>query len=343
MRQIKTKSSKPGVIFLLALIFLAGLFFAGYHLISVQYEPVDISDQSIKDIVIPEQSTARQIAKILLDNDLIHSERVFLDYCRRTDYDSSLKAGHYQFSRSQSLKEIAEAIAKGRVVTIAFTIPEGYTVEQIGEFLVTKGLCTKEDWHEAVNLEYDFNFLKYGDNNIREPLEGFLFPDTYRITETTDAQAIIKIMLKNFASVWQDNFAKEAEKADKSLNEIITIAAMIEKEAMVAQERTTIAGVIENRLKIDMPLQIDATVIYALGKHKEKVYNIDLLVDSPYNTYKYGGLPAGPIASPGQAAIAAALNPQKHDYFYYVAKGDGSHHFSKTHQEHLQAKAKYID
>lgn len=342
MRQIKMRLYSRAWLLLLALFILAGLTLAGYNLIGMQYEPVDVTDKTIKDIVIPEQSSARQIAQILLENDLIHSERAFLTYCKRTGYDSSLKAGHYQFSRSQSLKEIVEAIAQGRIVTITFTIPEGYTVEQIGNLLISKGICTEDDWEEAIKKEYDYPFLQYG-NNIRNPLEGFLFPDTYRISENTNAQTIIKIMLNNFDSIWQENFAKEAEKTDKNIYEIITIAAMIEKEAMVAEERPTIAGVIENRLKIGMPLQIDATVLYALGKHKDTVYTRDLLVDSPYNTYKYSGLPPGPIASPGQAAIKAALNPEKHDYFYYVAKGDGSHYFSKTHDEHLRAKAKYIN
>ncbi|NLB89316.1 MAG: endolytic transglycosylase MltG [Syntrophomonadaceae bacterium] len=334
MRQVKMKPAFRRTLFLLALVLLVGLTVTGYNLINGQYEPVDVNDKTIKDIVIPEKSSARQIAKILLENDLIHSERAFLTYCKRYGYDSSLKAGHYQFSRSQSLKEIVEAIAQGRIVTITFTIPEGYTVDQIGNLLISKGICTEDDWEEAINKKYDYPFLRYSDD-VRNPLEGFLFPDTYRISENTNAQTIIKLMLNNFESIWQANYAKQAEEANRDVYEVITIAAMIEKEAMVGKERPTIAGVIENRLRIGMPLQIDATVLYALGKHKEKVYNIDSLVDSPYNTYKYNGLPPGPIASPGQAAINAALNPEKHDYYYYVAKGDGSHYFSKTHDEHI--------
>lgn len=342
MRELKMKPAIRRGLFLLALVLLVGLTITGYNFINAQYEPVDVNDKTMKDIIIPEKSSARQIAQILLKNDLIHSERAFLTYCKRNGYDSSLKAGHYQFSRSQSLQEIVDAIAHGRVVTITFTIPEGYTVEQIGNLLISKGICTEEEWQEAVNMKYDYPFLRYT-ADVRNPLEGFLFPDTYRISETTDAQTIIKAMLNNFESIWQANYAEQAKAANKDVYEVITIAAMIEKEAMVGKERPTISGVIDNRLKIGMPLQIDATVLYALGKHKETVYNSDLLVDSPYNTYKYNGLPPGPIASPGQAAIEAALNPEKHDYFYYVAKGDGSHYFSKTHDEHLRAKAKYLD
>ena len=149
-------------------------------------------------------------------------------------------------------------------------------------------------------------------------------------------------MIRNFTVVWKNNFAIEAEKSGMSIFDTIIIASMIEKEAMVGDERTIISGVINNRLKINMSLQIDATVLYALGQHKEVVLYRDLDINSPYNTYLNPGLPAGPIASPGQAAIAAALNPQKHDYLYYVATGDGRHYFANTYEEHLQAKAKYI-
>ncbi len=341
MRQIKVISSRTKLIFILAGIFLIGFTLTAYNLSQGQYQPVDRKDKTIIDINIPAQSSAKQIAKILADHDLIHSERAFLRYCRKTAYDNSLKAGHYRFSRSQPLQEIVYDIAMGKIVTVNFTIPEGYTVKQIGELLVAENLCTKKEWHSAINKKYDFPFLNYADPSIEYPLEGFLFPDTYKISENTDAQTIVKMMLNNFAQVWQDNFA--AQVGDENIYDLITIASMIEKEAVVAKDRPTIAGVIQNRLRINMPLQIDATVLYALGKHKEKVYNIDLTVDSPYNTYVYAGLPVGPIASPGQDAIAAALNPEKHTYFYYVAKGDGSHYFSRTHDEHLRAKAKYID
>lgn len=343
MREIKIKSNRAGIIVIIAIIFFMILMGLNYNLNKKQYEPVDKSDKTLIDIDIPPASTARQIAKILVENDLIHSEKVFLSYCRRTSYDSSLKAGHYRFSRSQPLSEIVEDIAMGRVVTIAFTIPEGYTVKQIGELLVAKGFCTNEEWQKAINVEYNFSFLNYGNTKVREPLEGFLFPDTYRIEEKTSPQVIVEIMLKNFAQVWEHDFAKEANKKNKDIYEIITIASMIEKEAVVAKDRPTISGVIQNRLKINMPLQIDATVLYALGIHKEKVYTIDLTVNSPYNTYLYGGLPVGPIASPGKESIKAALNPEKHNYLYYLAKGDGSHYFSKSFDEHLRAKAKYID
>ncbi len=340
MRQIKVRSGRAKFIFILTFLFILGFMWTGHSLIKGQYQPVDSSDKSIIDINIPAQSSAKQIARLLADHDLIHNEKVFLRYCSKTGYDNSLKAGHYQFSRSQSLQEIVQDIAMGRIVTVDFTIPEGYTIKEIGELLIDRGLCSKAEWQAAVDLQYDYDFLQYN-SNLKYPLEGFLFPDTYRVSENTDAETIIKLMLNNFQKVWQESFATQV--ANEKIYEIITIASMIEKEASTASERPTISGVIANRLRIKMPLQIDATVIYALGEHKEVVYNVDLNVESPYNTYKYGGLPIGPIASPGQESIEAAINPEKHKYFYYVAKGDGSHHFSKTHDEHIRAKAKYID
>ncbi len=340
MRQIKVRSGRAKFIFILTFLFILGFIWTGHSLIKGQYQAVDSSDKSIIDINIPPQSSAKQIAKILAEHDLIHNEKVFLRYCSKTGYDNSLKAGHYQFNRSQSLQEIVQDIAMGKIVTVNFTVPEGYTIKQIGELLRDKGLCTETEWQAAIDLPYDYNFLQY-DNNVRYPLEGFLFPDTYRVSENTDAETIVKLMLNNFQKVWQEIFAGQV--ADENIYEIITIASMIEKEASRASERPTISGVIANRLRIKMPLQIDATVIYALGEHKEVVYNVDLDVESPYNTYKYRGLPIGPIASPGQESIKAAINPEKHNYFYYVSKGDGSHYFSKTHDEHIRAKAKYID
>ncbi|NLJ72421.1 MAG: endolytic transglycosylase MltG [Syntrophomonadaceae bacterium] len=342
MRGLNIKYNRMGILVIIAIVFVV-LMGIGSNLIDKQYEAVDKTDKTLIDVNIPEQSTARQIAKILLDHDLIHSEKAFLNYCKRTKNDAILKAGHYQFSRSQSVQEIVTDIAAGKIVTIAFTIPEGYTVKQIGELLVAKELFSEAEWQEAVSTEYSYDFLKYGYNDIKEPLEGFLFPDTYRIPDNITASALIELMLKNFQSVWEKDFAKMALDKDYNIFELVTIAAMIEKEAAVAKDRPTISGVIYNRLRINMPLQIDATVLYALGTHKDVVLNRDLTVNSPYNTYKYGGLPAGPIASPGKDSIKAALNPEKHNYLYYLAKGDGSHYFARTFDEHLRAKAKYID
>lgn len=313
---------------------------AGLYISHQQYLPVDPDDQKKLEVRIPDNSSARQVAASLKQHDLIKSERAFLRYCKKNDLDSQLKAGTYELQRSQSVAEIAAIIASGRTAYGKITIPEGYTVKQIGELLVTKEICSSQEFQEALASDYPYEFLPAQDTKP-ERLEGYLFPDTYAVDEDMAAKQLLNLMLKRFAGVWNEEFADQAAQKGMSVNEVITIASLIEREAQVPSERTRISGVIQNRLKAGMPLQIDATVLYAMGRHQEQVFYQDLKVDSPYNTYKYPGLPPGPIASPGKAAIKAALNPEQHSYLYYVSKGDGSHHFSKTYAEHLQAKKKY--
>ena len=151
----------------------------------------------------------------------------------------------------------------------------------------------------------------------------------------------MKTMLKRFETVWDEQFAALAKSQNRDVLEVITTASLIEEEAQVATERARVAGVIENRLSRNMLLQIDATVLYALGINKPQVTYADLKVESPYNTYLHLGLPPGPIACPGKAAIQAALHPEQHHYLYYVARGDGSHEFTATFQEHLAAQKRY--
>jgi len=343
MSEIKLRLEKPKVVaIILAVLFiiLAGVFFTG-QMIARQYQPVDPADKTMVDIVIPEKTGARQVADLLYNERLIHKQSVFLAYCQKNGYDSSLKAGHYRFSRSQSLKEIVDDLVQGRIVNISFTIPEGYTLEQIGRLLIKKQLCSQEEWNMSIRQDYDFAFLKALPLENENRLEGFLYPETYFVPEDYNCQQVIVLMLNNFEQVWQKKFAEQAQAKNWSVYHTITLASLIEKEAQVPEERAMIAGVILNRLNAGMLLQIDASVLYALQRHKELVTYADLEVNSPYNTYKYAGLPPGPIACPGEAAINAALNPQEHSYYYYVSKGDGSHFFSRTYSEHLQAQKKY--
>lgn len=324
---------------LLALIALLLLIFSWQFISQKSYLPVDSQDKSQIQVRIPENSNASDVARILKDNDLIRHERTFVKYCVRENLDSRLKAGVYNLSRSQSLQEIGIQIAEGKGMSNAFTIPEGFTLQQIGELLIEKELVSAQDWQEALLDEYDYDFLPARGSKVR--LEGFLFPDTYSAAEKTSAHEIIDHMLANFNRHWDKECIELARQRQMSVGEVVIVASLIEKEAQFPSERARIAGVIYNRLKIGMPLQIDATVLYSLGQHKEWVSNKDLQVNSPYNTYRNTGLPPGAIACPGLASIKAALNPETHGYYYYVAKGDGSHYFSKTFAEHEKARQKY--
>lgn len=324
-----------------AVLFLLGMGLFIRSFLNEQYAPVNPSDKKSIDVVIPNASSARQVAVLLKEKNLIHSEAAFLGYCKKMGYDSRLKAGHYRLSRSQSLASIAEHIASGRVVNISFTIPEGYTVMQIKKLLIQKKICTEAEWNDAMKADYNYAFLDEVPSQKIERLEGFLFPETYSISEDCSIKQVINMMLGSFDQIWKQELASQARAQKRSVYETVILASLIEKEARVAEERPIISGVIMNRLKAGMPLQIDASVLYALQQHKENVSYADLKVDSPFNTYKYPGLPAGPIACPGKASLEAALNPAKHSYYYYVYKGDGTHSFSRTYSEHLAAVRKY--
>ncbi|HHW61852.1 MAG TPA: endolytic transglycosylase MltG [Syntrophomonadaceae bacterium] len=311
----------------------------GVYISSQQYKAVDPEDQREIHVQLPDQSSARQIAAILKEHDLIRSEKAFLRYCRKNNLDSHLKAGSYVLKRSQSLPEMAAIIARGSN-SGKITVPEGYTLDQIGQLFIQNKICTPKEFEQALLVDYPYDFIP-GEASNPKRLEGYLFPDTYAVSPQTSPEQLIATMLERFSTIWNQNFAEQAAEKDMSVHEVLIIASLIEREAKVPSERARISGVIQNRLAAGMPLQIDATVLYARGKHKEQVLLEDLKVDSPYNTYKYPGLPPGPIASPGRAAIEAALNPEQHDYMYYVARGDGSHFFSKTYAEHEQARKKY--
>lgn len=340
MREPQLQQAKMKVkIVLLGIIFLVLLLLGGQFISRQQYQPVDANDKTTIEISIPEGSSAGQVAGLLKAKDLIRSEKAFLKYCHREKLDVKLKAGSFSLSRSMSVKEISSELVGGQNLKNSITIPEGYTVKEIGQLLQEKRNISPEDWQKALQDDYDYTFLPPKDSTNR--LEGYLYPDTYVFAQQADAHVIIAQMLDNFESHWNKEFAQLIKGRDLDQHDVVIIASLIEREAQRADERERIAGVIYNRLAINMPLQIDATVLYSLGTHKNKVDYADLKVNSPYNTYLYPGLPAGPISCPGSASIAAALQPEKNDYYYYVSRGDGSHQFSKTFAEHQAAIKKY--
>lgn len=249
-----------------------------------------------------------------------------------------LKPGLYTLAPDMTPQQILRQLRLGpghapddRVILV---IPEGFTLRQIAARLerehIADGaaflrLASRPDVRGA--WPYDFP---------RPPgaLEGYLCPDSYSFFPGTPPEKVLEALLLNFSRRFSRPYHTQIGASGESLHEIVTKASLIEREARVPQDRQRIAGVIENRLKRGMKLEIDATVLYALGRHKRRVFYKDLLVKSPYNTYRHAGLPPGPIASPGVSAFTAALNPERHDYLYYVARPDGSHYFTRTAKEH---------
>lgn len=291
---------------------------------------------------IPEGANSKKIANLLEENGLIRNKMAFIYYTRYTGLDAQLKPGVYQLNKSLSTPEIIDVLVMGTGDVNIFTVPEGYTISQIASLLESKGLVNQEQFYNLVsNGEFNFPYLDALPEGTNK-LEGYLFPDTYHVGSNITGEQIISMMLNRFEQVMEDlDFIQIIEEKGISLHDAITIASMVEGEAKIDEERPLIAGVIFNRLRVGMPLQIDATVQYVLEGHRSVIYYKDLEVDSPYNTYRVNGLPPGPICSPGKMSLKAVLEPADTDYFYYVAKPDGTHAFARTLAEHNANSSKY--
>ncbi len=334
LRQEKTRLIAGGMI-------LLGLCAVTY--IFGMLSPAALGGGQTVVITVPQSASSSVIGRILHEQGLVHSAWFFNFYTRLKGVDGKLKAGRYTFHTAQSLPEIVNELVKGPAGDRVFTVPEGFTLKQIAELLEREGLVTRQDFlAAAAGDRFDYPFLQGlppGPNR----LEGYLFPDTYRVGSDASAHEIIDLMLSRFAQKLKEmDYYRKAKAAGLTLHQAVIIASMVEREARVDRERPLIAGVIFNRLKLNMPLQVDATVQYALGSHRAKLYYKDLEVDSPYNTYLIRGLPPGPIACPGEASLLAAVQPVKTSYLYYVARPDGTHAFASTLDEHNANKRKYI-
>lgn len=252
----------------------------------------------------------------------------------------TLKEGIYEINSDVTFDEFLKELQddSNNVNMIKITVPEGYSIEEIAQLMEDKELCGRDEFIEAVKNHYLPDFIEVNEKR-RYNLEGFLYPDTYLIEKGTSANNIIDKMLERFNKVI-DEIEKETGITinDGDIDKLITIASMIEKEASADVDRPLISSVIYNRLERGMKLQLDATVLYALGEHVDVVFNRHLEVDSPYNTYKYSGLPLGPIASPGIECIKAALLPAKTDYLYYILQKDGTHYFTDSYDDFLAKK-----
>jgi UPF0755 protein len=280
---------------------------------------------------------------------LIKNAKVFSLYLRYEGQSGLLKTGKYYLRQGMTMEQIARVLVEGdaKYNTVQFTVPEGLTLEQIAELLDKQKIVSKDEFlKEADSGQFEYEFVKEIPQNpaMKHRLEGYLFPDTYEVFKEADAHQIIDIMLKQTDAVFTPEWRERMKERGLTFHQTLTLASLVEREAKTAKERPMIAGVIDNRLKANPPmkLQIDATIQFALGKQKENLLYSDLEIDSPYNTYKHEGLPPGPIASPGRDSIKAVLYPDKHDFFFYVTKNDGTgeHYFATTYEEHQQNIAK---
>lgn len=323
----------------LLLIIVAVLVFKGC-VSEADYTAVDPAATDAVILEIPSGSTAKSIGALLESEGLIRSADAFVKKVKDMDAAAALQAGQYQFSKAMSVEDVVKVVSGGEVYrnTFKVVVPEGFEVVQIAERLSADGHIDKDLFYKELQTgDFDYKFLSPEDRETN--LEGFLFPATYTFDVGTSEHDIIDAMLKKFDEVFKDEYYTQAESLGLSVREVITMASIVEREARVHDERPIVAGVFYNRIKTKMALQSCATVQYILGERKEVLSNADIAIDNPYNTYKYPGLPPAPIASPGERSIKAALYPADTEYFYFVTTnlGDGSHYFSKTYDEHLQA------
>ncbi len=324
-------------------LFLA-VFFIAVVAVSVAFGTVmkDVNKISINEAVtidIPDGSGAAAVADILKDNGVIKYSSVFRVISKTGGYDANYQPGVITVHKDMGYTDILNEIVSSDRNAVTVVIPEGYTIKQIAKTLSDEGICSTDDFYAALDPSlYDYKFLK--DIPSREnKLEGYLFPATYEFIPNQSAQELVNAMLKSFDNVFTDEYYARAEEVNVTVDEVITMASIVERETNAEGERQKVAGVFYNRLNSDMPLQSCATVQYILGENKPVLSISDTQIESPYNTYKYTGLPVGPIANPGADCIKAALYPEKTDALYFVLGKNGEHIFSKTYEEHQQAMA----
>ncbi len=324
--------------FLLVFLLLAGAgTYLGYRYL---HAPLKSPGETIVFQIRSGQSFAR-IVEELHEQNIISHPRLFIWLAKLTGKTTSIKAGEFRIDTGWSRLTLLDHLHSGRVVLHKLNIPEGLTWWQTAKRIDKSGLAPYDSFSRQVHNQTLLQRF-----NIPAPsAEGFLFPETYHLSRTGPhrAKTILTVMLQEFREQTDEHLWPDKRPTPKRLLEIVTLASLVEKETAVPKERDRIAGVYRNRLQRGMRLQCDPTVIYGLGPEFDGNLTKKDLKDrsNEYNTYAHAGLPPGPICSPGLASLEAALHPEDHDYYYFVAKGDGSHKFSKTLREHNRAVRKY--
>lgn len=294
-------------------------------------------ENTSKTVTLKRGLTFRQIAQTLEREEIIHGVNRFILLGRFVNAEPKIKAGEYDFEFPTSHWTVLKKITEGRVKTYTVTIPEGYTLFQIGDLLERHGIVSKEAFlRQASSPATLSNYQIEGPN-----LEGYLFPDTYTWSKDMDPEAVIRFFIDRFRQAYTPEMTNRASEMGLSQREAITIASIVEKETPDARERPLVSAVIHNRLKKGIPLQSDPTVIYGIPDFNGNLTREDLRRYTAYNTYVIRGLPPGPISNPGISSIKAALSPAPVDYLYFVSKNDGTHHFSSTLEEHNAAVDRY--
>lgn len=327
--------NKKNLIFLLV---VAILLFAPFLRFALFIATPSGDGRNVQMLNLGHGSTPGKIAAELEAKGIISSARLFTIYTRLSGADARLKAGLYQFNDGMKPSEIMHKMVAGDVYLHLFALPEGYSTYQAAELLQARGFFSKESFlRQCANRKLLAELGIPG-----RSVEGYLYPGSYNIPPNMDEAGLIREMVRKFNEVYAARFADRAKKLGMPCHKVLTLASMIEKEAVAPSERPIISAVFFNRLKKGMRLQSDPTAVYGVRAFAGKVSKQDIMRPSPYNTYLINGLPPGPIGNPSSAAIEAVLNPAQCDYLYFVAKKDGNHFFSRTLEEHNQAVNRYL-
>ncbi|MCE5189534.1 MAG: endolytic transglycosylase MltG [Eubacteriales bacterium] len=335
------------------------------YVLSNYIEPVDQNDATPIEITIPASSSASSIARILYgacgydQEGLISSTAAFKVYVDFVGKANSLQAGTYILSKNMSIKQIVEELCEGNPpkATVKFTIPEGYTVAGIAKVLLEKGLITSEtqllDAVKTGDAFQSFAFISAAaaTEHVESRaylLEGYLFPDTYEVYADASVETILIKMLNRFNDVFSEEYLTRAQELGMTMDQVVTLASLIEREAQAPDDFAKVSAVFHNRLDQDMPLQSCASLSYVLGMTKYTFTDAERETDSLYNTYKFNGLPVGPVSNPGKAAIEAALYPNEtfvsEGYLYFCNQNPAETHeliFAKTYEEHQENVRKF--
>ena len=317
---------------LLLLIVAAGFVGTFWNRIHEPYLGFDSTEQFVE---IPAGTPSGDIGRRLVDAGVIRDRMSFRAALWWTGRSRSLQAGEYRFDHAVSPVEVVEQLAHGDVYARRITFPEGLTIQQMAEVYESQHFGSAKSFIEAaqqVALVRDLDPLAID-------LEGYLFPDTYTVHRKTPAPELLETMVNRFRDTYSDLLRAGEQRAEQPLTprQVVTLASLVEKETANAGERPLVAAVYRNRLRIGMPMQADPTVVYLLqkaGRYSGNITRQDLAIDSRYNTYRYPGLPPGPIAAPGRASLSAALTPGTVSYLYFVSRNDGSHVFADTLAQH---------
>ncbi|PKG45814.1 MULTISPECIES: endolytic transglycosylase MltG [unclassified Planococcus (in: firmicutes)] len=346
------------IVLIVALVLLVVVAVAGwqtYSYVTDALEPVDPDSEEVIDVEVPIGSNLDSIAALLEDNGVIKDARIYKYYVKFKN-ESEFQAGNYGLTQSMTLDEITESLKSGKVYhepLYTINVPEGLTLEEIAERVIAENTeYTAEQFMEQVQDEayIDELMVKYPDllteeikgENVKFALEGYLFPATYPIYEENPSLTVLIEQMLDATKANIEPYQSVLQEEEKSPHWLLTFASLLEEEATAKSDRQTIASVFYNRMDEDMPLQTDPTVIYAMGEHKDRLFNSDYEFEDPYSTYTNKGLPPGPIAAAGASSIEAVLDPNQTDYLYFLADSEGNNYFSTSYEQHLEYRDEHI-